>query len=108
MSRPSSNAAERGGAVGDRRFEIGVPGVEVGVEMHECQWPVDGVQCAKVRQCDGVVTADRDEPALPLADDVAHTVLDLRAGFRDVERCDGHVSGVDDLHLVQRGNTEFE
>ncbi len=96
------------GAVRHRCVEVGVPGVQVRVEVHERKRTVKSPKRPKVRQGHRVVAADRDEFACALADDVAHAVLDLATGFRDVERRDRHVSGIDDLHLLQRRHAEID
>ncbi len=51
-------------AVRARRPEIGVPGVQVGVEMHQRHRPVHLVDRLQRRQRDGVVTAEQDDALL--------------------------------------------
>ena len=88
-------------AVRDRGVEVGVPGVEVCVEMDQGQRTVHAVQRTECGQRDRVVAADRHHSAFPCTDHLAHVLLDLAAGLVDVEGRHGDVSGVDDLHLLQ-------
>ena len=47
-------------AVGVRSPKVGVPGVQVRIEVHECDWAVHLRQCPQDRQGDRVVTAEGD------------------------------------------------
>ena len=53
--------APKRGAVSQRRVEVGVPGVEVGVEVHQCHRAVAAVMCAQQGVGDGVVAAEADK-----------------------------------------------
>ncbi len=87
--------AERG-AVGERRAEVGVPGVQVGVEVQHRDRAVVAVQRAQQRQRDGVVAAEGDQLGAAVAQLVGGA-LDGGDGFGDVERVHRDVAGVGDL-----------
>jgi len=54
-------SASQHGPVRDRLVEVRVPGVKVGIEMQQCDWPVRVVDSPQQREGDGVIAADRDE-----------------------------------------------
>ena len=90
-----AGAAERG-AVGERRTEVGVPGVEVGVEVQHGNRPVVAVQRPQQRQRDGVVAAEGDQLRATVAQLVGRA-LDGGDRLADVERVDRDVAGVGHL-----------
>ena len=96
--------AERG-AVGERGAEVGVPGVEVGVEVQHGHRAVVAVQRAQQRQRDGVVAAERDSLVPPVAQLVGGA-LDRGDRLADVERVDRDVAGVGDLLGGERLDVE--
>ena len=94
--------AERG-AVGERGAEVGVPGVQMGVEVQHGDRAVVAVQRAQQRQRDGVVTAEGDQLGAAVAQLVGGA-LDGRDGLGDVERVHRDVTCVGDL-LHRNGST---
>jgi hypothetical protein len=84
------------GAMRERRAEVGVPGVEVSVEMQHGDRAVVAVQRAQQRQCDGVVTAQCDQLRAAVAQFVGRS-LDSGDRLGDVERVDRDVTGVGNL-----------
>ena len=93
-------------AMGVRRTEVGVPGVEVGVEVDQRDRPVLSVQCPQQRQRDGVVAAEGDDAVGP-AEQAGRRRLDGRDGLEQVERVDPDVAGVGDLVDVPRVHVEL-
>ena len=89
------------GCRGCRRAEVGVPGVEVRVEVQHGDRSVLGVHRAQERQRDGVVAAD-DDQAIGAAAKLARAGLDLGDGGGDVERIRDEVAGVGDLLRAER------
>ena len=87
-------------AVCVRGAEVGVPGVQVGVEVQDRDLAVVAGQRPQQRQGDGVVTADRQQ-FRPVRAHVIRSCLDLRDGLAQVERVDGNVSGIGDLVLAE-------
>ena len=85
----------------DGLVEVGVPGVEVGVEVHQCHRTVPAVMRPQQRVGDGVVAAERDDPRAGV-DEFGRLLLDLRDGGGDVERVGRDVAGVDDLLTRER------
>ena len=83
-------------AVGERGAEVGVPGVQVGVEVQHRDRAVVAVQRPQQRQRDGVVAAEGDQLGAAVAQFVGGA-LDGAMASRDVERVDGDVAGVGDL-----------
>src|SRR5215470_4792477 len=94
-------------AVRGRRVEVGVPRVEVRVEMHERDGAVLADGGAEQRQRDGVVAADGDDRPAAVAD-LGRVAGDLLHRPVDRERGDGHVAGVDDLDLAERGAVQLD
>ena len=90
-----AGSAERG-AMGERSAEIGVPGVQVGVEVQHRNWAVVAVQRAQQRQRDGVVAAQGDQLCAAVAQLVGG-LLDGGDGLGDIERVDRNVAGVGHL-----------
>ena len=100
--------APEDGAVGDGGVEVGVPGVQVCVEVHQRDRTVFGMQRTQIRQCDGVIPADGHDSPVPTAEDVGGVVLDLGAGLGDVVRGHRHVTGIDHLYVFKGGHPEFD
>ena len=73
--------------------EVGVPGVQVGVEVDDGDRAVRGVHRAQQRERDRVVAAEGQQPGRPL-EQVAGAALDLGDGLADVERVDADVARV--------------
>ncbi len=96
--------AERG-AVGERRTEVGIPGVQVGIEVQHRDRTVVSVQRSEQRQRDGVVAAEGDELGAALAQLVG-CALDRGDGLGDVERVHRDVTGVGDLMHRERLDVE--
>ena len=96
---PSSAGAPERGAVRQRRVEIGVPGVEVGVEVHQCDRAVPAMVGAQQRVGDGVVAAEGDQ-VCSAVDECECLLFDLPDGGGDVEGIADEVPGVD--HLLTR------
>ncbi len=94
-------------AVRDRRVEVGIPGIQVGVEVHERDRAMPSRDGLEHRQRDRVVAADRHYPAVA-ADQVGGVAADLPHGRRDVERRDRDVAGVGDLHGLERCEAELD
>ena len=92
--------AERG-AVRVRRAEVGVPGVQVRVEVDQRDRAVPGGGGPQQRQRDGVVAADGDQVG-GLVEQRAGGVVDAGDGFRDIEGAGRDVAGVGHLVDVQR------
>ncbi|MDQ1751694.1 MAG: hypothetical protein QOE71_2750 [Pseudonocardiales bacterium] len=91
--------------VRNRRSEIGVPGIQVGIEVHHRDRPMLGVHGPKQRQRDRVVTADRDKSTDPLQK-AACTGLDIGHGLIDGKRVHRQIAGVG--HLVHRERMDVE
>ena len=83
-------------AVRVRRAEVGVPGVEVRVEVDQRDGAVPGGGGAQQRQRDRVVAADRDQVIGGLQQ-AACPRLHLADGLPEIERIGGQVAGVGDL-----------
>ncbi|MNI68959.1 hypothetical protein D3C73_1246830 [compost metagenome] len=96
----------------DGLVEVGVPRVQVGVEMQQCHRTMNLVQRSQHGQGDGVVAADRDE-SLVLAEPVASAdqgqrlLLDLADCPSDVVGGAGNIAGVHHLGFVYRFNVEL-
>jgi hypothetical protein len=88
-------------AVGVGRTEVGVPGVEVGVEVQDGKGAVPLVHRAQQRKCDRVVAADGQQPR-PVGGQVACTLVHLRDRGPDVEGVAGDVAGVGHLLGAER------
>ena len=88
-------------AVGVRRPEVGVPGVEVGVEVQHGDRAVIAGQRAEDRQGDGVVAAEA-EHRRPVGADAGHRGVDLLHGLLQVERVHRHIAGVGHLQHTER------
>jgi hypothetical protein len=87
-------------AVGVAGAEVGVPGVEVRVEVHDRDRAVPRGGRAQQRQRDGVVTADRQQPPRPF-EQPTRAGLDLSQHLVDGERVHGDVAGVHDLEPIE-------
>ena len=72
------------GAVRQRRVEVGVPGVEVGVEVHQCHRSVTAMVCPQQRIGDGVVATKADQP-FAAVDQRERLLFDLANGGGDVD-----------------------
>ena len=88
--------AAEGRAVGERCAEVGVPGVEVRVEVDHRDRPVQLVHHPQQGQRDRVVAADGDQ-LVAAVEHRAGTLVDLLDRGPDVERVAGEVAGVHDL-----------
>ena len=88
-------------AVGERRTEVGVPGVEVRVEVQHGDRAVVAVQRAQQRQRDGVVAAEGDQLGAAVAQLVG-SALDGGDRLGEVERVDRDVAGVGHLLYGER------
>ncbi len=86
--------------------EVTVPGVEMGVKVHNGYGPVPLGHDPQQRQGDGVVAAHADEPGAA-AGQRTGTGLDLVHGRRDVERVAGDIAGVGDLLAGERPHLEL-
>ncbi len=87
--------AERG-AVRVGGAEVGVPGVQVGVEVDDRDRAVHRPDRAQQRKRDRVVAAEGEQPGRPLKQ-AARAALDRGDSLVDVERVDAEVAGVRDL-----------
>ena len=96
--------AERG-AVGERGAEVGVPGVQVGVEVQHGDRAVVAVQRPQQRQRDGVVAAEGDQLGAAVAQLVGGP-LDGGDRLGDVERVDRDVARVGHLLRGERLDVE--
>ena len=87
-------------AVRGRRVEVGVPGVQVRVEMHQRDRAVLRGDRPQHRQRDRMVAADRDDPAVAArrARRRGRAICSIAA--LDVERRDRDVTGVDYLDAL--------
>ena len=102
IDEPLLARTTEGGAVRDGCPEVGVPGVEVCVEVHDRHGATLALGGdAKKWQGDGVVAADRDEARATLGQ-IARGGLDGGNSFGDVEGVRGNVAGVDDLDVYKR------
>ena len=99
--------APEDGAVGRRRVEVGVPGIQVGVEVHERHLAVLAYDRAQHRQRDCVITTHRDDRAVA-AQQFARVQGDLRHRVIDRERGNRHISRVDDLDLAEWGAVQLD
>lgn len=88
--------------------EVSVPGVQMCVEVHERHWTVLAGDGPQHRQCDRVVAADRNDPSVAAAEDLARVRLDLVDGVGNAVRAARHVPGVDDLELRERRDAEID
>ena len=82
--------------MGDRRTEVGVPRVEVRVEVHDGDRAVQLVHDPQQRQGDGVVAADGHQLGAAV-ERRPRALVDLLDRVLDVERVAGDVAGVGDL-----------
>ena len=87
------------------RAEVRVPRIEVRVEVQQRNGTVSTVHRPEQRQCDRVVTADRQEMGRP-TQRLVGTGLDLRDRLLDVERVARDVSGIG--HLLHRERLHVE
>ena len=95
-------APERG-AVSDRRAEVGVPGVEVRIEVqHRHRTGLLGDR-PKQRQSDGVIAADREQAGVA-STQMSGCFLDLFDGLCDVEGVCRYVARIGNL-LGRKGST---
>ena len=102
-SRPSSLARRNGVPWVYGRAEVGVPRVQVGVEVQHRDRAVVAGQRPQQRQRDGVVAADGQQFG-PVGANVVRRRLDLRDGLAEVEGVDGDVAGIGDL-VRPKGST---
>src|SRR5215469_16634644 len=94
-------------AVGGRGVEVGVPGIQVRVEVHQRDLAVLADDRAQHRQRDRVVAANGDD--LPAAvHQIARVPGDLLHRRVDRERGDRHVPRIDDLDLAERGAVQLD
>ena len=91
--------------MGDRRAEVGVPGVQVGVEVDQRDRPEPLLGGPQQRVRDRVVAAEGQEVA-GLGEELGGGGLDLADRLGDVERVAGDVARVRDLLLGQRPDLE--
>ncbi len=90
-----------------RRVEVGVPGVQVRVEVHQRDRAVRADHRPQHGQRDRVVAADRDD--LPVAlQQVPGVPGDLRHGLVDRERRHRHIPGVDHLDGRERAGVQLD
>ena len=87
--------------MGARGAEVGIPGVQVRIEVHERDRAVHGVHRAKHRECDGMVPAQAQHRST-VADERQYPLFDLVECFGDVEGIAGNVAGVHYLRLTER------
>ena len=78
------------------RTEVGVPRVQMCIEVNDGDGSVNGRDVPKQRKGDRLVTANRDEPG-PVCAQCAPARLDLIYCLSDAERVGGNVASVDDL-----------
>src|SRR5262249_52605884 len=88
-----------------RRAEVGVPGVEVGVEVQQRGRPVALAEGAQQRQRDRMVAAQGQEALRPREQEVGGG-LDLADGLLDVEGIAANVARVGHLLLGERTDVE--
>ena len=98
---PSSDARRNGVPCVIGRSEVGVPGVEVRVEVQHRDGTVLRVHGTQERERDRVVAADHDEPARVLGEG-PRAGLDLAHGLGDVERVGDDVAGIRHLLGAER------
>ena len=99
VQQPFLPGAPERGAVGEALPEVGIPGVEVGIEMHQCQRSVALGGGPQERQRDGVVPTDGDQPPAARQERVGRG---LYLGDRrlNIEWRAREVAGVDDDDCV--------
>jgi hypothetical protein len=95
------------GAVRDGRVEVGVPGVQVRVEVDERDRPVLPDHGTQHRQGDRMVPADRDDGAAA-GDQFGRVGADLLHRRIDGERGDRDVPGVHHLDLTERAAAKLD
>ena len=96
--QPLLGGAAKRGAVGVGRAEVGIPGIEVRVEVHQRHRPEAAVDRAQQRKGDGVIAAQADDAA-HLLEQAGGGGLHLADGLGDVERVAGDIPRVGDLLL---------
>src|SRR5262245_45492700 len=88
------------GAVRGGSIKVGIPGIQVRVEVHERDRAPHGRNRTEHGQCDGVIAADRYYPAAPanqirgMVADLGHRSLNIEGSHRPVARV-GHLYSVD-------------
>jgi len=88
--------APEGCAVRYRRTEIGLPGVEMGIEVDQCDRPEMLPGHAEEGEGDRVIAADREQVS-GSTEQFRRACFDLLHGFFDVERIARDVASVCDL-----------
>ena len=101
QEQPLLGRAPEGRAVGERRAEVGLPGVKMSVEVDQGDRPEALVRRAEQRIGDGVIAADRQYVRGP-GEQPGRALLDLADGLLDVERVAGDVARVRDLLGAER------
>ena len=98
QEQPLLGGAPERRAVGERGAEVGLPGVQVRVEVHQCDRPEPLPGHAQQRERDRVVAADREQAASP-GQQPGRGSLHLVDRLVDVERVARDVTGV--RHLLR-------
>src|SRR5215472_17910787 len=88
-------------AVGERRAEVGVPRVNVGIEVDQGDLAEPLFRHLEQGIGDGVISADREQPAR-IAEQPSRACLDLLDGLLDIERVAGDIASVGDLLYAKR------
>jgi hypothetical protein len=92
------------GAVGVLSAEIGVPRVQMGIEVQHCNRAAGTFRRgAQQRERDGVVPAEGHQFAAG-GSQVQCVLLNSLDGLVDVERVDGHVAGIRHLAVLKRAD----
>jgi len=92
--------APKRSSVGYGCAKVGVPSVEVGIEMEHGHWAMFSRRYAKEWQCNGVVSADGDEPASPGCQ-LCRALADLANSLFDVEGVCHYIAGISNLLLAE-------
>ena len=101
---PSSTARRNGRAVGVFGAEVGVPGVQVRVEVQHGDGPPARSAAARSSGRAMVWSPPRVTSLLPVGGQVQGVLLDRLDGLVDVERVHGHVAGVGHLDVLERAD----
>ncbi len=101
QEQPFLGSAPKGRAMSERRAEVGLPGVEMGIEMDQGDRPEALAGRLEQRIGDGVVTADGQQVRRS-GEQLVGTRLDLVDSLFDVERIACDVARVGDLLGAKR------